>query len=142
MKRYILLTFIFMVSTWVNILAQDIDMKVEIRKSNTSEFSSDIIITIVEGQPDFNVYPCRGEYLVLDKNYSYLINAMIYPVPPKEMGVLGVHITPTIEGNILLGPSAEFITDKNDNITTNNMMKILLKVILDYKKNCKCNPYR
>lgn len=56
MKRYILLTFIFMVSTWVNILAQDIDMKVEIRKSNTSEFSSDIIITIVEGQPDFKVY--------------------------------------------------------------------------------------
>ncbi|KAA0014864.1 MAG: FAD-dependent oxidoreductase [Thermoplasmata archaeon] len=69
-------------------------------------------------EPDFNVYPCRGEYLVLDKNYSNLINSMIYPVPVKELGVLGVHITPTIEGNILLGPSAEFIDDDDDVSTT------------------------
>lgn len=56
MKRYILLAFILMVSIWVNILAQDIDMKVEIRNSNTSEFSSDIVITIDNGQPDFKIY--------------------------------------------------------------------------------------
>ena len=52
---------------------------------------------------------------------------MVYPVPQKKMGVLGVHITPTIEGNILLGPSAEFIDDLSDNKTTKNMMKILQK---------------
>jgi glycerol-3-phosphate dehydrogenase len=73
-------------------------------------------------QPDFEVYPCRGEYLVLDKNYKYLVNSMIYPVP--EDSVLGVHITPTLEGNILLGPSAEFIED-TDTSTTKKMMKVL-----------------
>lgn len=52
---------------------------------------------------------------------------MIYPVPVKELGVLGVHITPTIEGNILLGPSAEFIDDSKDKITTKNMMNILVE---------------
>jgi len=77
-------------------------------------------------EPDFQVYPCRGEYLVLDKKYSSLANSMIYPVPPKELGVLGVHITPTIEGNILLGPSAEFIDDAEDKKTTREMMKNLL----------------
>jgi glycerol-3-phosphate dehydrogenase len=51
---------------------------------------------------------------------------MIYPVPPKKLGVLGVHITPTIEGNILLGPSAEFISDFNEKITTDSMMDNLL----------------
>ena len=83
------------------------------------------IVAMVEN-PDFQVYPCRGEYLVLDKNHSHLVTSMIYPIPVKELGVLGVHITPTIEGNILLGPSAEFIDDSNDRKTTKNMMKTLL----------------
>ncbi|MCK5458478.1 MAG: NAD(P)/FAD-dependent oxidoreductase, partial [Thermoplasmatales archaeon] len=84
------------------------------------------IVSMVE-EPDFQVYPCRGEYLILDKNYSSLINSMIYPVPVKELGVLGVHITPTIEGNILIGPSAEFIGDAEDKRTTKEMMNTLFK---------------
>jgi len=77
--------------------------------------------------PDFEIYPCRGEYLVLDKTYRYLVKSMIYPIPPKEFGVLGVHITPTVEGNILIGPSAEFVDDSDDKRTTKKMMKNLLK---------------
>jgi glycerol-3-phosphate dehydrogenase len=105
-------------------------------KTNKGEFQSQLIVnsagvdcrnivSMIE-EPDFNVYPCRGEYLVLDKNYSSLISSMIYPVPPKEYGVLGVHITPTIDGNILIGPSAEFIDDPEDKRTTKSMMKILM----------------
>lgn len=106
-------------------------------ETNKGVFQSDVvvnaaglgcidIVSMLE-KPDFKVYPCRGEYLILDKEYSNLINSMIYPVPVKELGVLGVHITPTIEGNILLGPSAEFIDDPDDTCTTKNMMKILMK---------------
>ena len=84
------------------------------------------IVSMLE-KPDFQVYPCRGEYLVLDKKYSSIISSMIYPVPVKELGVLGVHITPTIEGNILLGPSAEFINDLDDKKTTKEKMNTLLK---------------
>jgi glycerol-3-phosphate dehydrogenase len=105
-------------------------------KTNKGTYTSDIvvnatglncrnIISMLE-KPDFQVYPCRGEYLVLDKNYSNLINSMIYPVPAEEFGVLGTHITPTIEGNILLGPSAEFIEDPDDKRTTKNMIKTLM----------------
>jgi glycerol-3-phosphate dehydrogenase len=93
---------------------------------NTAGIACREIVSMVE-KPDFQVYPCRGEYLVLDKNYSDLISSMIYPVPPKDLGVLGVHITPTVEGNILLGPSAEFIDDPGDTKTTKSMMKTLLK---------------
>jgi glycerol-3-phosphate dehydrogenase len=52
---------------------------------------------------------------------------MIYPLPDPKLGVLGVHITPTIEGNILLGPSAEFINDPEATQTTAPTMKQLLK---------------
>jgi len=38
---------------------------------------------------------------------------------------LGVHITPTIEGNILIGPSAEFIDNPDDKKTTKIMMENL-----------------
>jgi len=83
------------------------------------------IISMIE-QPNFNIYPCRGEYLVLDKKYNNLIKSMIYPVPPDSSGFLGVHITPTIEGNILLGPSAEFIDDSKDKGNTKEIMDLLL----------------
>jgi len=106
-------------------------------KTNKGDFQAEVVVnaaglncmevvSMIE-EPDFQVYPCRGEYLVLDKNYSSLINSMIYPVPVKELGVLGVHITPTIEGNILLGPSAEFIDDPYDKRTTNEAMKNLFQ---------------
>ncbi|UCD13801.1 MAG: FAD-dependent oxidoreductase, partial [Thermoplasmatales archaeon] len=111
---------------------------------NASGLNCREIITMLE-EPDFNVYPCRGEYLVLDKNYSNLINSMIYPVPPKELGVLGVHITPTIDGNILLGPSAEFINDAEDKRTTKEMMKTLFneakKILPALPKNVVINAY-
>ncbi len=104
-------------------------------KTNKGNFSAELIINaaglyckdIVNmlEKPDFNIFPCRGEYLVLDKNYCNLVHSMIYPVPQKELGVLGVHITPTIEGNILLGPSAEYIDDPDDKRTTKEMMKTL-----------------
>jgi glycerol-3-phosphate dehydrogenase len=84
------------------------------------------IVSLIE-TPDFQVYPCRGEYLVLDKTYGSLVHSMVYPVPIKELGVLGVHITPTVDGNILLGPSAEFLDDSSDTGTTKDMMKILLQ---------------
>jgi len=82
------------------------------------------IVNMLE-EPNFNIFPCRGEYLVLDKNYCNLVNSMIYPVPQKDLGVLGVHLTPTVEGNILIGPSAEFIDDPYDKRTTKEMMDIL-----------------
>jgi len=106
-------------------------------KTNNGEFHSKLlvnaaglncrnIVSMLE-EPDFQVYPCRGEYLVLDKKYSSLVSSMIYPVPVNELGVLGVHITPTMEGNILLGPSAEFIDDAEDKRTTREMMKTLFQ---------------
>jgi glycerol-3-phosphate dehydrogenase len=111
---------------------------------NASGLNCREIVAMLE-KPDFQIYPCRGEYLVLDKNYNNLVTSMIYPVPVKELGVLGVHITPTIEGNILLGPSAEFIDDPKDKSTTKKMMSTLLKeakeIIPTLPHNAVINSY-
>jgi glycerol-3-phosphate dehydrogenase len=80
------------------------------------------IVSMVE-TPDFDIFPCRGEYLVLDKHYASLIESMIYPLPDIHFGVLGIHITPTIDGPILLGPTGEYIADSGDKQTTQTGMK-------------------
>ncbi len=83
-------------------------------------------ISAMVGIDNYTLYPCRGEYLILDKNCRNLINAPAYPVPPKIAGVLGVHLTTTLDGNILIGPSEEFISEREDTRTTKEKVKQLI----------------
>ena len=86
------------------------------------------------GEDKYRIYPCRGEYHILDKNTSCLINHLVYPVPKAGAGGLGIHITPTIDGNILLGPSNEY--------KKRNRTKVLLSLKEGrerYKAEGRCN---
>ncbi|MDR3331226.1 MAG: NAD(P)/FAD-dependent oxidoreductase [Synergistaceae bacterium] len=59
------------------------------------------------------IWACRGEYYVLDKRLDGSLKTLIYPVPgPNDPG-LGIHLTPTVDGNILIGPSASYIPDED-----------------------------
>lgn len=51
------------------------------------------------------LFPRRGEYLLLDKKVGPLISSVIFPTP-NEMSK-GTLVVPTIDGGILLGPTAE-----------------------------------
>jgi len=84
-------------------------------------------IARMAGIRDYRIYPCRGEYYVLDKNAAFMIARPVYPVPRKDVGGLGVHFTTTVEGVILIGPSAEYIKQRNNMATTHQVMKILFK---------------
>ena len=46
----------------------------------------------------------------------------VYPAPKPGIGGLGVHLTPTIDGNIIIGPSAEYIDDNADYACTAPVM--------------------
>jgi glycerol-3-phosphate dehydrogenase len=78
------------------------------------------------GVTRWRIWPCRGEYLILDKAKGNLINSMVYPVPPKGGAGLGIHITPTTDGNIILGPSADYTNDGDDVRTTAKVRRQLL----------------
>jgi glycerol-3-phosphate dehydrogenase len=83
-------------------------------------------VAAMAGIDRYRIYPCRGQYHILDKNKSHLIKHLVYPVPPKDVGGLGVHLTPTIHGNIMLGPSAEYL-EEPDVSTTAEVMDQLFK---------------
>ena len=65
---------------------------------------------------DISVHPRRGEYMLLDREEGGLVSHTIFRCPSK-MGK-GILVSPTVDGNLLLGPTAEDIEDKEDTATT------------------------
>jgi L-2-hydroxyglutarate oxidase LhgO len=52
------------------------------------------------------IVPFRGEYYALRPEARHLVRGLIYPVPDPQYPFLGVHFTPTIHGDVLVGPNA------------------------------------
>ena len=73
-------------------------------------------IAALTGDESFTVFPRRGEYMLLDKECGSLVSHTIFRCPSK-MGK-GILVSPTVDGNLLLGPTAENIEDKEDKSTT------------------------
>jgi len=55
---------------------------------------------------DFRIIPFRGEYFRLQAEKSNLVKHHIYPAPDPKLPFLGVHLTRTIDGGIIVGPNA------------------------------------
>jgi (S)-2-hydroxyglutarate dehydrogenase len=55
---------------------------------------------------DVQIVPFRGEYYRLPDTRAGFVERLIYPVPDPELPFLGVHLSPTINGDITVGPSA------------------------------------
>jgi glycerol-3-phosphate dehydrogenase len=68
------------------------------------------------GHSGFRVTPRRGELIVFDKLARGLLNHVLLPVPTAK--TKGVLVSPTIYGNVLLGPTAEDVESKDDRSTT------------------------
>lgn len=62
------------------------------------------------GYDRLTLHPRRGELFVFDKLARPLVNRIVLPVP-TAMGK-GVLISPTIYGNVMLGPTSEDLTDR------------------------------
>ena len=73
-------------------------------------------ISAMLGDDSFTVRPRRGEYLLLDREVGGHISHTVFRCPSR-MGK-GVLVTPTVDGNLLVGPTAEDIDDKEDTSTT------------------------
>jgi len=82
---------------------------------NCAGLYSDEVAKMV-GDDSFSVRPRRGEYMLLDREVGGHISHTIFRCPSK-MGK-GVLVSPTVDGNLLVGPTAEDIDDKEDTSTT------------------------
>ena len=67
---------------------------------------SDRLAVLAGADPDPRIVPFRGGYLRLAPRRRALVRGLIYPVPDPRLPFLGVHLTPRVDGDVLLGPSA------------------------------------
>lgn len=61
------------------------------------------------GLTGYRVIGSRGNYIVLNKKMGELLPMPVYPVPGNTY--MGIHVTPTVDGNVTVGPDAETVDD-------------------------------
>jgi (S)-2-hydroxyglutarate dehydrogenase len=67
---------------------------------------SDRLAELAGDGPDPVIMPFRGEYYALKPERRNLVNGLVYPVPDPRYPFLGVHLTPRVDGEVLIGPNA------------------------------------
>jgi len=61
------------------------------------------------GIKGYRVIGSKGDYIILDKRTGPLLPMPVYPVPSNTY--MGIHVTNTTDGNVIIGPNAENVTD-------------------------------
>jgi len=74
---------------------------------NCAGVAADRIAALV-GDESFHIQPTKGEYFLLDKSEGHRVEHVIFQCP-SELGK-GVLVTPTVHGNLLVGPNAQRTT--------------------------------
>lgn len=73
------------------------------------------------------IMPRKGEEFILDRHADRLTKRIIFPVPNKN--TKGVLVIPTVDGNTMIGPTAEEIDDRDDLKTSKAGQNTVLKNI-------------
>ena len=92
-------------------------------------------IAKMAGDASFSIMPRKGEYILLDKDCGDLVTSTIFRTP-SEKGK-GILVSPTVDGNLLIGPTAEDGEDKEDKATTSEGLS---KIIKEANENIKGVP--
>ncbi|MDQ4052677.1 MAG: L-2-hydroxyglutarate oxidase [Actinomycetota bacterium] len=67
---------------------------------------SDRMAVAAGDEPEPRIVPFRGEYYLLRPERRSLVNGLVYPVPDPRYPFLGVHLTPRVDGEVMVGPNA------------------------------------
>ena len=101
---------------------------------NAAGVYADKIHNIVAGPDDqMKIIPRRGDYCLLDKQVGNHVKCTIFP-QPTNLGK-GVLVSPTIHGNLIVGPTAIDVDDKEANNTTAAGIADLIAKANDHVKN-------
>ncbi len=69
-------------------------------------------VSAMVGINDFKISPRKGEEFLLDKKMENMTKHLIFPLPSKI--TKGILVTRTSDGNPMIGPTSEDVTDKED----------------------------
>ena len=86
---------------------------------NAAGVHADKIANLI-GDESFAITPCKGEYLLLDQSQGDIVNTVVFQCP-SAMGK-GILISPTVHGNVIIGPNAQNLEDRDDLTTTDSAL--------------------
>ena len=89
---------------------------------NAAGVYSDVVHEMI-GKKEFTVNPTKGEYCLLDKTEGKRVKHVIFQCP-NEMGK-GVLVSPTVHGNLIVGPNAEPGTGRDDRSNSSEMLNFV-----------------
>lgn len=76
----------------------------------------------------FRILPDRGQYYLLDKSEGERVRHVIFQCPTKAGK--GVLVSPTVHGNLIVGPNAEEIPDGEDTATTGSGLQFVKEMAM------------
>lgn len=86
-------------------------------------------ISLMAGGEKFGILARKGEYMVFDKKLNERTSCVVFGAP-SDKGK-GVVFAPTVRGNMIAGPTAEF-TEKDDTSTSKEGLETVLKGVKRY----------
>lgn len=90
---------------------------------NAAGVYADVLHNMVS-ENKITIVPRKGEYCLMDKRCGEVVNSTIFQLPSK-LGK-GILVTPTVHGNLLVGPTAEDIPDKEGiDTTADGLQKVM-----------------
>ncbi len=89
---------------------------------NAAGVYSDTVARMI-GDDSFKIIPRKGEYYLLDKSECYKVKHTVF-VCPTEMGK-GILLSPTVDSNVLAGPTSVDIEEKDNVDTTAEGLKLV-----------------
>ena len=75
------------------------------------------------GDKSFDIKPRKGEEYLLDKRVGNLVTSTIFPLPSKNSK--GILVIPTAHGNLMLGPTALEMEEREDFTTTQKGLDVI-----------------
>jgi len=86
---------------------------------NCAGLHADVISTLAGGD-EFRMWPRKGQYWVLDREFGARLGHIIFAAPSAD--TKGIHVVPTTRGSVLLGPTAKDGEDRDDKSTDQEML--------------------
>lgn len=99
---------------------------------NAAGVYADVFHNMVS-EKKIHIIPRRGEYCLMDKEAGTYVNHTIFQLPGRYGK--GILVTPTVHGNLLIGPTANDIEEKDDIETTaDGLDEVKKKAVMSVKK--------
>ena len=71
-------------------------------------------VAALTGFTRYKIQPVRGDYCEMAPGTAHLVHSLVYPMPEAGIYSLGLHLTKTLWGTLLVGPTARPVASKTD----------------------------